>query len=37
VIEGIIKSAFFGYMIGFIGTFQGFSVQGGAEGVGQGH
>lgn len=36
VIEGIIKSAFFGYMIGVIGTFQGFSVQGGAEGVGKG-
>ncbi len=36
VVEGIIKSAFFGYMIGVIGTFQGFSVQGGAEGVGKG-
>ena len=36
IYEGIIKSAFFGYMIGVIGTFQGFSVQGGAEGVGKG-
>lgn len=36
IYEGIIKSAFFGYMIGIIGTFQGFSVQGGAEGVGKG-
>jgi phospholipid/cholesterol/gamma-HCH transport system permease protein len=36
IYEGIIKSAFFGFMIGIIGTFQGFSVQGGAEGVGKG-
>lgn len=36
IFEGIIKAAFFGFVIGIIGTFQGFSVQGGAEGVGRG-
>ena len=36
IFEGVIKSACFGYMIGIIGTYQGFSVSGGAEGVGKG-
>lgn len=34
-IEGLIKSAIFGYMIAIIGTYQGFQVKGGAEGVGK--
>ncbi len=34
--EGLIKAAVFGYIIGLIGTFHGFKVQGGAEGVGKG-
>lgn len=34
--EGIIKAFFFGYLIAIIGTYQGFNVRGGAEGVGKG-
>lgn len=34
--EGLIKAAFFGLTIGLIGTYQGFAVQGGADGVGRG-
>lgn len=36
VIEGLIKAAVFGYLIAIIGTYQGFAVKGGAEGVGRG-
>lgn len=36
VTEGIIKATVFGYLIGIIGTYQGFKVTGGAEGVGKG-
>ncbi|MFP5386902.1 MAG: MlaE family ABC transporter permease [Bacteriovoracia bacterium] len=36
VIEGLIKATVFGYLIGIIGTYQGFNVTGGAEGVGRG-
>lgn len=36
VAEGLIKATVFGYLIGIIGTYQGFKVQGGAEGVGKG-
>jgi phospholipid/cholesterol/gamma-HCH transport system permease protein len=36
VAEGLIKAAVFGYLIGIIGTYQGFKVTGGAEGVGKG-
>lgn len=36
VTEGLIKAAVFGYLISIIGTYQGFSVKGGAEGVGKG-
>lgn len=36
IFEGLIKSAVFGFLIGIIGTFQGFAVTGGAEGVGKG-
>jgi len=36
VAEGIIKATVFGYLIGIIGTYQGFTVTGGAEGVGKG-
>lgn len=36
VAEGLIKAAVFGYLIGIIGTYQGFNVTGGAEGVGKG-
>ncbi|MGE3608787.1 MAG: MlaE family ABC transporter permease [Bacteriovoracaceae bacterium] len=36
VAEGIIKATVFGYLIGVIGTFHGFAVEGGAEGVGKG-
>ena len=36
VAEGLIKATVFGYLIGIIGTYQGFNVQGGAEGVGKG-
>ena len=35
IIEGLIKSAVFGYLIAVIGTYQGFQVKGGAEGVGK--
>lgn len=34
--EGLIKAAVFGYLIAIIGTYQGFAVRGGAEGVGKG-
>lgn len=36
VAEGLIKATVFGYLIGIIGTYQGFNVSGGAEGVGKG-
>jgi phospholipid/cholesterol/gamma-HCH transport system permease protein len=36
IAEGLIKATVFGYLIGIIGTYQGFSVTGGAEGVGKG-
>lgn len=36
VAEGLIKAYVFGYLIAIIGTYQGFNVQGGAEGVGKG-
>ncbi len=36
VAEGLIKAFVFGYLIAIIGTYQGFNVQGGAEGVGKG-
>jgi phospholipid/cholesterol/gamma-HCH transport system permease protein len=36
VFEGMIKAACFGFMIAMIGTYQGFAVKGGAEGVGRG-
>jgi phospholipid/cholesterol/gamma-HCH transport system permease protein len=36
IIEGLIKAAFFGFFIGVIGTYHGFQVKGGAEGVGKG-
>jgi phospholipid/cholesterol/gamma-HCH transport system permease protein len=36
IFEGLIKSAVFGFLIGIIGTYQGFAVTGGAEGVGKG-
>ena len=36
VAEGLIKATVFGYLIGIIGTYQGFNVTGGAEGVGRG-
>lgn len=36
VAEGLIKSFVFGYLISVIGTYQGFNVKGGAEGVGRG-
>lgn len=36
VAEGLIKATVFGYLIGLIGTYHGFNVQGGAEGVGKG-
>lgn len=36
VAEGLIKSFVFGYLISVIGTYQGFHVKGGAEGVGRG-
>ncbi len=35
VLEGLIKSFVFGYLIALVGTYQGFSVKGGAEGVGK--
>lgn len=36
IVEGVIKAAVFGYLIAVIGTYQGFAVKGGAEGVGKG-
>lgn len=36
IFEGLIKATVFGYLIGIIGTYQGFNVTGGAEGVGKG-
>jgi phospholipid/cholesterol/gamma-HCH transport system permease protein len=36
VFEGLIKATVFGYLIGLIGTYHGFEVKGGAEGVGKG-
>jgi phospholipid/cholesterol/gamma-HCH transport system permease protein len=36
VTEGLIKGAVFGYLIAIIGTYSGFTVKGGAEGVGRG-
>lgn len=36
VAEGIIKATVFGFLIGIIGTYHGFTVEGGAEGVGKG-
>lgn len=36
ILEGLIKAAFFGFLISVIGTYQGFAVKGGAEGVGKG-
>jgi phospholipid/cholesterol/gamma-HCH transport system permease protein len=36
VAEGLIKATVFGYLIGIIGTYHGFNVTGGAEGVGRG-
>lgn len=36
IAEGLIKATVFGYLIGIIGTYQGFNVTGGAEGVGRG-
>ena len=36
LVEGLIKAAVFGYLISIIGTYQGFAVKGGAEGVGRG-
>jgi phospholipid/cholesterol/gamma-HCH transport system permease protein len=36
VAEGLIKAFVFGYLIAIIGTYQGFNVRGGAEGVGKG-
>lgn len=36
VAEGIIKATVFGFLISIIGTYQGFNVKGGAEGVGKG-
>mgnify|MGYP001627215180 CR=1 FL=1 len=36
VAEGLIKSSAFGFLIGLIGTYHGFEVKGGAEGVGRG-
>lgn len=36
IAEGLIKATVFGYLIGIIGTYHGFNVTGGAEGVGKG-
>lgn len=36
ITEGLIKATVFGYLIALIGTYQGFAVKGGAEGVGKG-
>jgi phospholipid/cholesterol/gamma-HCH transport system permease protein len=36
ILEGLIKAFVFGYLIALIGTYHGFRVEGGAEGVGKG-
>ncbi len=36
IFEGLIKATVFGFLIAVIGTFHGFEVKGGAEGVGRG-
>lgn len=36
VLEGLIKAGVFGLLISIVGTYQGFAVKGGAEGVGKG-
>jgi phospholipid/cholesterol/gamma-HCH transport system permease protein len=36
ILQGIIKSFFFGFIIALVGSYCGFSVKGGAEGVGKG-
>lgn len=36
IVEGLIKAGCFGFLIGMIGTYHGFNVEGGAEGVGKG-
>ena len=36
ILEGLIKASVFGFLISVIGTYQGFAVKGGAEGVGKG-
>lgn len=36
ILEGLIKACVFGGLISVIGTYQGFAVKGGAEGVGKG-
>ena len=36
IFEGLIKAGVFGFLIGLIGTYHGFEVEGGAEGVGKG-
>ncbi len=35
IFQGLIKATVFGYLIAVIGTYQGFSVKGGADGVGK--
>jgi phospholipid/cholesterol/gamma-HCH transport system permease protein len=35
IFQGLIKALFFGFIIALVGTFQGFAVSGGAEGVGK--
>lgn len=36
IFQGVIKAFFFGFFISWIGTYHGFSVTGGADGVGRG-
>lgn len=36
VIQGLIKSVFFGFLVALVGCFQGFNAQGGGRGVGMG-
>jgi phospholipid/cholesterol/gamma-HCH transport system permease protein len=36
ILEGLIKALIFGFLVSMIGTYQGFQVKGGAEGVGKG-
>ncbi len=36
IVEGLIKATVFGFLIAMIGTYHGFQVKGGAEGVGRG-